>query len=212
MPLCLGQPPFGTAMSAIDLMEGVLKVMFWNKFKVVAGSVLCGAAILTGSTVIACRAMGFPRPQADGARPQSKTPVEKGGVLNVPSTVASGLTKLTANEQARLDVAKKIRDRMFTRYSEGESDLVSYLRWQKRYDEIVGEIAKTDADRLRHYERQVAVMKQIEERSRQLYRNGQITETDVLIAELEHLEAEAALQRFQATLRKGAVPDNAATR
>jgi len=208
MPLSLGRPAADATAAAIALMEGVMKVMFWSKFKLVAASALCGAAILTGSAMIGRRAMGFPRPQTDAAKPQSKASVGQGNVPVAPAAARSGPIKLTANEQARLDVAKKIRDTMFKLYTGGEIGLIAYLQWQKRYDDIAGEVAKSDADRLRHYESGVAIMKQVEDRSRELYRLGQATGTDVLVAELERLEAEAALEKFQATVKKGQVPDN----
>jgi RNA polymerase sigma-70 factor (ECF subfamily) len=206
MPLSLSQPAAGAAAPAVALMEGVLKIMFWSKFKLITASALCVAALLTGSAVIGRRAMGFPRPQTDGAKPQSKSSVGQGGAPVAPASARSEPIKLTAKELARHDVAKKIRDQMFQRYTGGEIDLIAYLRWQKRYNDIVGEMAKSDADRLRHYESQVAVMKKIEERSRELYRLGQVTATDVLIAELERLEAEVALEKLQAAVKKGAGP------
>ncbi|MGO9462624.1 MAG: sigma-70 family RNA polymerase sigma factor [Isosphaeraceae bacterium] len=208
MPLSLGQPAASATASAITLMEGVMKVMFWSKFKLITASALFGAVLLTGSAVIGRRAMGFPRPQTDAAKPQSKSTVGQGGAPVAPAAAPSAPTKLTANQQARLDLARKIRDGMLKRYIAGEIDLIAYLRWQKRYDDIAGEMARGDAERRRHYESQVATMKQIEDRSRELYRNGMITETDLLVAELERLEAEAALEKFKATVKNEPVPDN----
>ncbi len=189
-----------------------MKVMFWSKFKLITASALFGAVLLTGSAVIGRRAMGFPRPQTDAGKPHSKSPDGQGGAPVAPAAARSEPIKLTANEQARLDVAKKIRDGMHRRFTGGEISVIEYLKWQKRYDEIVGEMAKTDADRLRHYETGVAIMKQIEERSRDLYRTGQASETDVLVAELERLEAEAALEKFKARVNGGQVPGHKATR
>ncbi len=188
-----------------------MKLMFWTKFKLITASALFGAVLLTGSAVIGRRAMGFPRPQTDAAKPQSKSTVGQGGALAVPAAAPSEPTKLTANEQARLDVAKKIRDQMLKRYTGGEISFVTYLQSQKRFDDIVGQMAKNDTDRLRHYERQVAHMKQIEESSRELYRNGMITETDVLVAELERLEAEAALEKFKARVKEEQAPGHKKT-
>ncbi len=212
MPLSLGQPAASATASAITLMEGVMKVMFWSKFRLITASALFGAVLLTGSAVIGRRAMGFPRPQTDAGKPHSKSPDGQGGAPVAPAAARSEPIKLTANEQARLDVAKKIRDGMHRRFTGGEISVIEYLKWQKRYDEIVGEMAKTDADRLRHYETGVAIMKQIEERSRDLYRTGQASETDVLVAELERLEAEAALEKFKARVNGGQVPGHKATR
>jgi len=196
----------------IDLTEGVLKVMFWTKFKLVAAGGLCAAVILTGSAVIGREAMGSPRQQAGAAKLQSKTSVGQGGTPVKSFIVNPERIKLTANEQARLDVAKKIRDVMFKSFSEGEIDLIDYLRWQQRYDDIVGEMARSDADRLRHYESHVALMKQIEERSRELFRLGRTTQTNLLVAELERLDAEIALERFRASVKQGQVPASKAER
>ncbi len=211
IPLSLGQPAAGATASAIALMEGLMKLMFWTKFKLITASALFGAVLLTGSAVIGRRAMGFPRPQTDAAKPQSKSTVGQGGAAAAPAAAPSEPTKLTANEQARLDVAKKIRDQMLKRYTGGEISFVTYLQSQKRFDDIVGQMAKNDTDRLRHYERQVAHMKQIEESSRELYRNGMITETDVLVAELERLEAEAALEKFKARVKEEQAPGHKKT-
>jgi len=213
MPLSLGRPAAGATASAIALMEGVMKVMFWSKFKLVTASALCGAVLLAGSAVIGRRAMGFPRPQTDAAKPQSKSTVGQGGAPVAPAAAPSEPIKLTANEQARLDVAKKIRDGMQKRFSAGEISFITFLQWQKRCDDIEVEVmVKTDADRVRFHERQVATLKQIEQASREIYRNGMITETDVLVAELERLEAEAALEKFKARVKDGQVPDNKAKR
>jgi RNA polymerase sigma factor (sigma-70 family) len=210
VPLSQGHAAGVAAASAINLTEGVLQVMFWSKFKLVAASVLCGTTILAGTALIARRAMGFPGPQAGSAKPPDDSTTRRGGARVEPAGVHAKRPALTANEQARLDLARKIHDVMFKRYSKGEIDLMAFLRWQKRHDEIVGEMAKTDADRLRHHESQVAVMKKIEEHSRNLYRNGTITETDMLMIELERLEAEAALEKFKAGVRdKQPAEDNA---
>jgi len=182
--------------------------MFWSKFKLVTTFALCSVVLLTGSAFIARRALGFAQSQPEAAKPQSKSSGGQGGAPIGSPAAPSEPINLTANEQARLDVAKKIRDGMHKRYVEGETDLISYLRWQKRYDDIAGEMAKSDADRLRHYESQVATMKQIEQRSRELYRNGMITGTDVLVAELERLEAEIALERFKATIKNVPAPNH----
>jgi hypothetical protein len=183
-------------------MERVLKLMFWSRFRLVATSVLCTAGILAGSAVVGRRAMGLQWPKPDTTKGQSRSSIADGGVPLGPAVPASQQsTQLTANEQARLDLAKKIRDAMLKRFSGGEIGIIEFLQWQKRYSDIVGEVAKTDVDRLRHYESQVVIMKQLENSIREIYRKGMASETDMLVAELERLEAEGALEKFQTAIK-----------
>jgi RNA polymerase sigma factor (sigma-70 family) len=212
MPSCLGQPVAGATSSAIALMEGVLKVMFWNEMKLVTTAFLCGAVILGGSAVIGRRALAYRGPQKGNAKAQAETLVTQAPELKrEPASRPSVFNVRTANEQARLDVAKKIRDAMAKRFAARGVDLMTYLRWEKRYKEIELDTARTDADKLRIYESQVALMKQIEQASKGLYRNGMIAQTDMFVAELERLDAEVAVEKLKARIGSERGPDRQPT-
>lgn len=212
IPVSMGRPAAGVAVSTMALMEGALKAMFWGKLKLVTASILCGAAVFTTTAVAGRLAMGFQRLPAETPNPQAKHQDGTGHAHEGHVSAGATITIMTANEHARLVVLKKIHDSMLKRYEAGEIDLMGFLGWLKRHDEILEGMARTDDDRLRLRESQVAVMKHIEERARQLYRNGQVTETDALIAELERLEAEADLERFKARLKDAQHSDHKAAK
>ncbi len=90
--------------------------------------------------------------------------------------------------------------RSFRLFHEGEIGITEYLTAQKHFDEVVADVmVKTDADRVRHLESQVAGLKQLEDRARKLHASGMIRESDVLTLELARLDAEYAL--LQAKLK-----------
>jgi outer membrane protein TolC len=112
--------------------------------------------------------------------------------------VASGeeTPELAALGKARMEVARRMRDTAEQLYRNGQASFVNYLAMQKRYDEVVADVTvRTDADRIRFLERQVDLLKRIEEHSRQLHMAGQGTQLDVLTAELARLDAEYALTK-----------------
>ena len=56
----------------------------------------------------------------------------------------------------------------------------------------------TDADRVRFLELQVATLKQIEDRTRELFRGGSVTRHELLTTQLARLDAEYALAKVKA--------------
>ena len=111
-------------------------------------------------------------------------------------------TDLEAIGQARVAVAKKLRDASMTLWQQGEISITEYLLAQKRYDEVVAEVmVKTDADRIQFLERRVAGLKQLEEAGRKLYRSGMIRQSDVFSAELARLDAEYDLAKARVTMK-----------
>ncbi len=62
---------------------------------------------------------------------------------------------------------------------------------------------KTEADRIRFLERQVATLKQIEEAARKRFDSGQDHGEDVLTAELARLDAEYALAKAKRSAGTG---------
>ena len=200
MELARGAPATSPAASATTLMEGALRAMFWGKLKVLTASVVCGAALLAGSAAIGRRALGFPGSQTGSAEPKTEPRAGQGGGPLVPFGIFFDPASLQAKQRARLSLVTQIRDSMLRLFREGESNANEYLQWEKRYHEIAAETAQNDAERLRAYEASVSSMKQIEAIAGALYKSGQIKQSDVLVVELERVEAEIALEKFKARM------------
>ena len=96
--------------------------------------------------------------------------------------------------RARMEVAKKVRDAMNKRFNGGQIAAEEFLVWQRRYyDAAHALIQFTGGDKIRLYEEWVAELKQIERTAEDLYRSGQVQQTDVDIVQYYRLEAEQAL-------------------
>ena len=170
-------------------------MMFWSKLKTTAVIVLAGA-LLSGTALSVRRAMGRPQAPTAAGKQQPQDRSDAGG--NPAAAVPSGSEspELEAVGKARIEVARKLRDAAESLWRGGEKSLVEYLTALKRCDEVVADVTvKTDADRVRFLERQVATLKQIELHTQQLYRTGQATQLDVFAAELARLDAEYALAK-----------------
>jgi RNA polymerase sigma factor (sigma-70 family) len=190
-----GQAALGATASAIALMEGALRIMFWSKLKTTAVAALtCTLFCSTGLMVY--RAMGRPQLSEPAAKQQRRDSVQADAKQAVQVASGAESPELTALGNARLEVARKMRDIAEKLWREGERSLVDYLAAQKRYDEVAADVTvKTEADRLRFLERQVETLKRIEEYTRRFYRAGQAPQLDVLTAELARLDAEYALAK-----------------
>jgi hypothetical protein len=196
-----GQAALGSAASAITLTEGVVRIMFWSKLKTTA-TILMAGALLSGTALLGHRAMGLPQAPAAAGEQQPRARVDPEGKPAAVAPSGMGSPELEAIGKARIDVAAKLRDTTYQRWREGAISLVEYLTAQKRYDEVVTDVrVKTDADRLRYLEQQIATLKQIEARIRELFRAGQAPDRDVLAAELARLDAENALAKVKAKAR-----------
>ena len=144
--------------------------MFGSKLTTTAAILMAGA-LLTGTALLGHSAMGLPQaPAASGKQqPQARVDADGNRVAAAPS--GSESTELDAIGKARIGVAAKLRDRVFRRWQAGEISIADYLTMQKRYDDVVADVTvKTDADRVRHLERQVATLMQIEDHTRTLHR------------------------------------------
>ncbi len=113
-------------------------------------------------------------------------------------TSGSDSAELDAIGKARIGVATKLRDGAHQLYQGGQINVEDYLTAQKRYDEVVADVTvKTEADRVRFLEREVATLKQIEDVVRGRFRNGNETHGTVLMTELARLDAEYAAGESQ---------------
>jgi hypothetical protein len=196
-----GQASLGATVSAIALTEGALSIMFWSKLKTTAAAALA-CALLCSTGLMGYRAMGRHQLSEPAAKQQHRDSAQP--EVREATQVTSGAEppELTALGNARIEVARRMRDAAERLWRAGERSLLDYLAAQKRYDEVVADVmVKTDAERLRFLERQVDTLKRIEEYSRRLYREGQAPQLDVLTAELARLDAEYALAK--AKMRAG---------
>jgi Outer membrane efflux protein len=173
----------------------VLKMMFWSKLKTNAAIVLAGA-LLSGTAVMGHRAMGRAQAPKAAARQQTEKQAQPGENSAVPASSGVESSDLDAIGKARIEVAQQMRDGAESLWRNGEISLGQYLTLQKRYDEAVADVTvKTDADRVRFLERQVALFKQIEEAARKQYDRGQVPLFDMHAAKLSRLDAEYALAK-----------------
>jgi hypothetical protein len=199
----------GTTASVGSLTEGVLRVMFWNKLKVMTAGILAGG-LFAGTALLAYWSAGLQ--QSRSPAPQSEAPAKDGaGGKPRPIVPASaGAQSLSPNAKARLDVARKLRDQMYKLWQvdPSRSFTAEILPWQNRYDEVVDEVlVKTDADRVRFLEHRVATLKRIEHFVKEVFKNTRVNPADVLAAELYRLEAEDRLEKARAQVEaSGAAP------
>jgi RNA polymerase sigma factor (sigma-70 family) len=201
--LASGQAATGSSASAIALTEGVLKMMFWTRLRTYAAIVLAGT-LLSGAGLVGYRAIGRVQSPAAAAGQQSEGRSGPAGKPAPPTATGTASSELDAIGKARVEVARKLRDTAERLWRSGEKSLVDYLTAMKRYDEVVADVGvKTEADRIRFLERQVVTLKQIEEAVRKQFDIGQVTQTDVLTAELARLDAEYALAMTKAKTSAG---------
>jgi RNA polymerase sigma factor (sigma-70 family) len=199
--LASGQAVIGATSSAIALMEGVLRIMFWNQLRMTAPVVLA-SALLCGTGLMGYRAMGLPQAPAAAGKQQPRAQIDPEGKPTVPASSGSESPELDAIGKARIEVATKLRNAAHRLWQAGEINVVEYLTVQKRFDEVVADVTvKTDADRVRFLEREVTTLKQIEDPTRELFRRGQVTQSDLLMVELARLDAEYALAKAKAKAR-----------
>ena len=193
----------GTMASVGSLTEGVLRVMFWNKLKVMTVGILVGS-LFTGTALLAYSAAG-PQ-QGRSPAPQTEAPARdvagvKAGSIG-PAPV--GEQSLSPTAKARLEVAKKVRVQAleFYRLSPTTLDFTAVLTWQNRHDEVVGDVlVKSDGDRVRFLEHRVATLKRMEQFVKEVSKNRQCSPLDVSAAELYRLEAEDQLETARAKVR-----------
>ena len=138
-------------------------MMFWTRLRTYAAIVLAGA-LLSGTGLVGYRAMGRAQAPAAAAGQQPEGRAGPAAKPAAPTATGTAFSELDAIGKARVEVARKLRDAAERTWREGESGLVDYLTALKRYDEVVADVVvKTEADRIRFLERQVATLKQIEE-------------------------------------------------
>ena len=200
--LASGKADIGATASAVSLMEGVLKIMFWSKFKMIVPFVL-GGALLCGTGLIGYRTMGRPQAAAAAGKQQPRAQVDREGKALVPLSSGSESPELDAIGKVRIAVAEKLRDAANQQWEKGEINVLEYLTAQKRYDEVVADVTvKTDADRVQFLERGVKTLKQYEDGMREHFRHGLVSQREVLTVELARLDAEYALAKARTRLRR----------
>jgi sigma-70-like protein len=198
----------GTMASVGSLTEGVLRVMFWNKLKVMTAAILAGG-LFTGTALLAYWSAGpqqgaSPVPQAEASAKDGAGAKPRPNVLD-----SAGAQSLSPNAKARLDVARKLRDLTYERWKiDPVTEFTEALAWQNRYHEVVGELlVKTDADRVRFLEYRVAALKRTEDFVKEAFKSTRGSPIDVLAVELYRLEAEDRLEKARAKLgASGAAP------
>jgi RNA polymerase sigma factor (sigma-70 family) len=192
-----GPAALGTVASAIALSEGVMSVMFMSKLKLILAVAITSGFIVSGTTVLGYRAMGLRQVAPAEANRQPKNQVVTQADPNAPAP--PGLESLSSIAQARLDVARRIRDNMQRLFLAGQLDELSFLSAQRRYDDVVDAVAvKNDAGRVRFGEVRVAELKHVEQNVRKQFSNGERSEIDVLAVESDRLEAEHTLAKAKA--------------
>jgi RNA polymerase sigma factor (sigma-70 family) len=185
--------------SAVALMEGLLRTMFWNKLKLIATVMLTGSMI-TGTVLLGHRAMGIPQAAApDDGKKRSTTAGKPEADLDFAAF--SGRESLSPALKARIEVAKELRDNMFRLWQEGELRLAEYLAWQRRYEDVVAEAVTNDRARVQFLERRVSGTRQLEKMVAELYQKGQVSKVETLMVKLERLEAEDALGKAKLKLQ-----------
>jgi outer membrane protein TolC len=172
--------------------------MFWSKLKTTA-TILMAGALLSGTALLGHRAIGLPQAPAAAGKQQPRARVDPEGKPTAAAPTGFESPELEAIGKARIEVAAKLRDATQRLWQAGEINIVEYLTVVKRYDEIMADVmVKTDADRVRYLEHQIATLKQIEDGTRELFRRGQATQRDLLTAELARLDAEYSLAKAKA--------------
>jgi RNA polymerase sigma factor (sigma-70 family) len=201
-PLAGSQAKAGAIASVLALADGVSRIMIWSKFKLLAAVVLAAGSVAGGTALVAQR--GAPFFRVASAHEQSRTQAANAltGAAASPQREPEP-APVSSIAKARLSVARTLRDMSLRLFQEGELDLAAYLAAQKRYNDVVGEeTVKTEADRVRFHQTQVATLKELEQTVRELYAQGRKTQADVLTVQLDRLGAEEALARAKARVSR----------
>jgi RNA polymerase sigma factor (sigma-70 family) len=193
----------GALTSAIALTEGVIRMVFMSKLKLILAVVLTGGVMIGGTAMVGHRAMRLAQAAPRDAKTQPENQVRPQAGLAEASQ--RGPNQINSLARARIDVARKLRDNMFKLYSAGEADLGAYLRAQIRFDDVIGAIAakSSDTDRVHYHEIRVEGLKRLERFVREAHGNGQKSENETLAVELDRLDAEEDLAKAKAKIGAG---------
>jgi RNA polymerase sigma factor (sigma-70 family) len=205
-----GRAAMGIATSsAIAFTEGVVTVMLMSKLKLILAVVLAGGVLVGSTTLLGHRALGLLQLAPAQVKPEPKN---QAGTQVLPDAPAlSGGEARSPIQNARLDVAKKMRDNMYRLYQGGTLNELAYRNAERRYNDLVGALtAKSDVDRARFQQARLDGLKQVEQIVRKQHADGQISENDMLTIVLERLEAEDDLAK--AIARLSAVADTSKER
>ncbi len=183
---------------AIVLAEGVLRMMFWSQMKSAAAVVAAGA-LIAGTGMVGYRAWGGPQAPAP-AGVVAQQPAAK--PTSPPAPAPAGTTELEELGRKRLEAALRLRDKTFESYKRGAVSFGDYLAAMKRYYAIRLDLAKSDQERITILEAQVDNFKRTDKQLEELFKAGQVTQMDLETAELDRLDAEYELARFNAKISR----------
>jgi RNA polymerase sigma factor (sigma-70 family) len=201
----------GTIASVGSLTEGVLRVMLWSKLKLIIAGILAGG-LFAGTALLAFWSADLQQGQSPAVTAETPAKDRAEAKPRPIAQASAGAQSLSSNAMARLDVAKKLRDKTYERWRiDPNASFSDVLSRQNRFYDVVGEVlVKTDADRVRFLEHRVATLKRIEQFVRELFKNKFLGSIDVLAVELDRLEAEDRLEKARARVgASGAAPVDA---
>lgn len=184
--------------SAVALAEGVLRMMVLSQLKSAAAVVAAGT-LIAGTGMVGYHAWGgqqAPATASPAAQPSASKPA------TLPAPAPAGTTELEELGRKRLEVALKIRDIAFQQFKHGAASIQDYFDAMKRYYAIQLDLAKSDQERITILEAQVDSLKQTENQLEKLFKLGQVTQMNLLTAELDRVDAEYELARFRAKVSR----------
>jgi len=195
----------GTMSTVGSLTKGALRVMFWNKLRLMTAGILA-AGLFAGTAALAYWSSGRQQDRSPG--PQGEA-TAKDGAARKPApgaTASTGLQSLSPNARARLEIANNLRRWTFERsqIDPWQDFIKEFLRCQNRYYVVAEDVlVKTDADRVRFLEHQLAVLKRTEKVVKDIDKRNGSTSGNALEVELDRLEAEDRLEKAKARLSAG---------
>jgi RNA polymerase sigma factor (sigma-70 family) len=199
MGLVAGRAFAGSVTSAVALMEGVLKMMFWSRVKV-ALPVVLASALVCGTGVVGYRALG--RSQVGEAGTKKGARVDAREKPSVRDLSVAKTPELVALGKARVEVAKELKDVALRLMQNGRVEVAEYLRAEIRYYQILAEVEPEDS--VRHLTAAVEGFKKVEDMVRVRFANGQVSTLSVLEVKLSRLDAEYALAIAEGKMGKRA--------
>ena len=137
-----------------------------------------------------------PKDQAQSTAAKKDHPVNP-----VPVLAPENPPPLSPRTQARLAIARELRDTQFRLYQRGEADLESYLLWVRRFTDVVaseGPHQTKDFDPIRLLEAELKGLKSLEKLVEARVEKDQAPKRDALTVKFFRLEAEEKLEKAKA--------------
>ncbi|MCI0456223.1 MAG: RNA polymerase sigma factor [Gemmataceae bacterium] len=192
--------------NAAALSQGVLNAMFLTKVKQVAAVFLLVGAGLAGIAVAGYalergREGGGPAPAAQKDGPKAD-PAGRSADRQ-PGKQATKETRLRTLLKERLAILRQIADQLNRQHQTGTIPLAQVLDANRKVLEAELELVEDPKGRIAILEKMVGIAKQIEERVAEHSKAGVISQSAVLTARVNRLEAEIALERAKAKATGG---------